>query len=198
MVTLLHTMQLAPGAYASPYLLPQAHPYMQAQMPRYVTPILLFTRRLFSPRRSNADSGSTRAAGVLSVDVAELAELRQSATLVAVDYSFGQFRVLDRGDRAGQRRRIESRSGGQSAGLLPHRGAGGAGRAPDAGALAAVQQTLNRLPLPFRLRCGHQRGRNRERMRPSSAVRLCCAARTAAIPWSAANWAQRRWPNWAS
>ncbi len=94
----------------------------------------------------------------LSIDVAALMELRQSATLAAVDYSFGQLRAwIEEMVRAG--------GGDLQAGL---EGSLLASFSTDAQALQTARrvqqelpkfnQTLNRLPMPFRLRCGISAG----------------------------------------
>ena len=133
-----NNMHLTPNAYAHAYL-----PYQNAQQqtPYNVAPIPQNTRRAF-----------------LSVDVAGLDNLRQSATLAAVDYSFGQLR--------GWTEEIVRVCGGDvhreaNMGLLasfPSEAQAARAARMMHTRLGEFNQTLNRLPVPFRLRCGLSAG----------------------------------------
>ncbi len=136
-------MHLTPGAYA--------HAYLPYQNQAAANPA-----RQTAPGTTHAAQSVRRA--YLSVDVADLDSLRQSATLAAVDYSFGQLRAWTEA--------IVHICGGSvhhdaNVGLL-------ASFPTDAQAARAARlmqervgefnHALNRLPVPFRLRCGLSAG----------------------------------------
>ena len=151
MVTMLHNMQPAPGAYASPYLQPQPHPYMQAQMPPQAR-----VQPQFQPQTQMTGQKERRA--FVSVDVAGLAELRQSATLVAVDYSFGQLRAWIEEIVKGNGGELKAGDGGSLLASFPTEGQGVRAARQLQERLPQFNKSLNRLPLPFRLRCGISAG----------------------------------------
>lgn len=146
-------MHLTPAAYAHAYL-----PYQDQ------TPVnQAFLHQNAANQTLPTATGTTHAAqslrrAYLSVDVADLDSLRQSATLAAVDYSFGQLRAWTEA--------IVHICGGSvhhdaAVGLL-------ASFPTDAQAARAARlmqervsefnHALNRLPVPFRLRCGLSAG----------------------------------------
>lgn len=94
----------------------------------------------------------------VSVDVAELAELRQSATLVAVDYSFGQLRAWIEEIVRGCGGELQAGSDGSLLTAFPTDGQAVRAARLMQERLPQFNQSLNRLPKPFRLRCGISAG----------------------------------------
>jgi hypothetical protein len=152
MVSLLHNMQPAPGMYGSPYMQAQPQPYLQAQMPSQVR---------VHPHVQQVQPhmvGQKERRAFVSVDVAGLAELRQSATLVAVDYSFGQLRAWIEEIVKGNGGELQAGADGSLLASFPTDGQGVRAARQLQERLPQFNKSLNRLPLPFRLRCGLSAG----------------------------------------
>ena len=144
---------------------PQAQAYAQGQ-PYLQTPLTPHTQSAvhvqpYAQIQMNTAVAPQHARRTyVSVDVAELPELRQSATLVAVDYSFGQLRAWIEEIVRGCGGELQAGSDGSLLTSFP----------TDAQAMRAARlmqerlpqfnQSLNRLPKPFRLRCGISAGAN--------------------------------------
>lgn len=158
--------EYAPGASVAqslPATMPQYSPVATPLQTGVALPVALHrtTQPVQTTQSAQTTNRQVATAGVaqgrrtyLSIDVTALMELRQSATLVAVDYSFGKLRAwIEEIVRAG--------GGDLQVGL---EGSLLASFPTDAQALRTARRvhqelpkfngTLNRLPMPFRLRCG--------------------------------------------
>ena len=156
MVSLLHNMQPAPGAYASPYMQAQQQPYLQNQMPSQM-------------RRSSPGSAGSAAHGRPERATHVCQRGRSGAGRIAAERDARRRRLLvratarlDRGDHEGQQRRSSGRSRRQPSCLLSDGRAGSTGRSPVARAVAAVQQKSQSSAHALPSALWHQRGRNRQ------------------------------------